>query len=147
MEQIVSTFGIDWKLLIAQSVNFVVLLVALSYFLYKPVLGMLEKRETMLKKQVEDSEAATTAREATESERSGIIAAAEAAAQELTARAAAEGKRERESIVKAAQDRAEAALKDADAQAKEAKRRAIAESEKEIARAAVLAAEKILKES
>ena len=49
--------------------------------------------------------------------------------------------------MKNAQERSETLLADARAQAQEAKRRALADSEKDIARMAVLAAEKILKQS
>ena len=37
--------GIDWKLLLAQIINFVVLLFVLHKFLYKPVIKILEDRE------------------------------------------------------------------------------------------------------
>ena len=44
MQELFSAFGVNWKLLIAQAVNFGIVLVALRYFLYTPVLEMLEKR-------------------------------------------------------------------------------------------------------
>lgn len=43
--------GIDWKLFLAQLINFVVLLFILYRFLYKPVIKMLDKR----KKEIEDN--------------------------------------------------------------------------------------------
>jgi F-type H+-transporting ATPase subunit b len=36
--------GIDWRLLIAQLVNFAILFGALTFFLYKPLLSLLDKR-------------------------------------------------------------------------------------------------------
>jgi F-type H+-transporting ATPase subunit b len=36
--------GINWKILIGQSVNFIILLLILKKFVYKPFLGLLEKR-------------------------------------------------------------------------------------------------------
>ena len=42
MEQLFEAFGIDWKLLLAQAINFGVLFLVLSYLLYKPVLSTLE---------------------------------------------------------------------------------------------------------
>ena len=58
MEQLFEAFGIDWKLLLAQAVNFGVLFVALTYFLYKPVLKTLDERKQKVAKGVTDAEAA-----------------------------------------------------------------------------------------
>ncbi len=145
MEDLIHAFGIDWHLLVAQGVNFVVLLGILTYFLYRPVMKVLADRAAAIKKGLDDAEAAAKALEVTESARAGVIAEAHHEADKIVARAEDEGKTERNSIVKSAQDRAEALLKDAQMGAEEAKRRALKESEAEIARTAVLAAEKILR--
>lgn len=147
MEQVFAAFGIEWQLLLAQAVNFAIVLVALTYFLYKPLMKMLGERQEKIAQGIKDAEAAAAARVATDAEKAGILAVAEAEAQEVAARATAEGKSEREKLVRSGEERAEAILKDAEAQAEEARRRALAESESEIARAAVLAAEKILRKS
>jgi F-type H+-transporting ATPase subunit b len=44
MSQLFSQLGIDWKLLLAQAVNFFLLLVILRMFVYKPLMAMLHKR-------------------------------------------------------------------------------------------------------
>lgn len=44
MEELIKNFGIDWKLLIAQAVNFFILLFLLKKFAYGPVLKILRKR-------------------------------------------------------------------------------------------------------
>lgn len=45
MEEFARQFGIDGKLLLSQAVNFFLLLVILRAFVYKPVLGILQKRK------------------------------------------------------------------------------------------------------
>jgi len=45
MNDFIEHFGIDWKLLLAQVVNFSILLVILRVFVYKPVLEVLKKRK------------------------------------------------------------------------------------------------------
>lgn len=50
--ELLTKLGIDWRLLIAQIVNFGVLLFVLHRFLYKPILGVLEKR----RKEIEENE-------------------------------------------------------------------------------------------
>ena len=145
MDKVIAVFGIEWELLIAESVNFLILLAILTYFLYRPVMKVLADRAAAIKKGLADADAAAKALEVTEGARAGVIAEAHHEAEMIVARAEDEGKTERNSIVKSAQDRAEAVLKDAAQSAEEAKRRALKESEAEIARTAVLAAEKILR--
>lgn len=147
MGELFLTFGIDVRLLIIQAVNFGITLVVLWWFLYRPLIKMIDERKTKIAKGVDDAAAAATARAATETEKSGIISKAEKEAEAVVDRAAEEGKKERAAIVKAAQDRAEVTLRDAELQAAEAKHRALKESDKEIAQTAVLAAEKILQKS
>lgn len=50
METFVEKFGINWKLMIAQLVNFGVIFFVLRAFVYKPVLKLLDER----KKKIED---------------------------------------------------------------------------------------------
>jgi F-type H+-transporting ATPase subunit b len=52
--QIFQNFGVNPILLIAQIFNFLVILVILKKFLYKPVLKMLDQREKDAKKAIED---------------------------------------------------------------------------------------------
>ncbi len=144
MADFLSVFGIDWKLLIAQGVNFLILLIGLSYFLYRPVLKLLSQREKTIADGVKSAEEAKQAQAKTEEMRSGVLAEAHKQAEEVVTRAHDEGKRERSEIVGSAQKRADAALQDARMQAEELQRQALLQSEKEIARLAVLAAEKVL---
>ncbi len=146
MDQIISTFGIDWQLLIAQSINFVLLLVVLSYFLYKPVIGMLNKRQEMLEKQVRDAKEAESALAEIEGTRTATIQGAEKEAQAVIANAKTVGEEARLIALKDASTRADAVLADAKAQAEELKRQALKESEAEVAKLVVLGAEKILRQ-
>ena len=47
--------GIDWRLFIAQIINFLVLFFVLRKFLYKPVVIMLESRRKTIEKSLEDA--------------------------------------------------------------------------------------------
>jgi len=48
MEQLVTQLGIDWRLLISQAVNFLLLLIVLRIFAYKPILKILHDRRTKI---------------------------------------------------------------------------------------------------
>ena len=53
--ELLSKLGIDWKLLIAQIVNFGILLGVLTFFVYKPLLDVLEARRKRIEKSMEDA--------------------------------------------------------------------------------------------
>ena len=53
--ELITKLGIDWKILIAQIVNFTILLIVLRAFVYRPLLELLEKRRGMVTKSVEDA--------------------------------------------------------------------------------------------
>ncbi len=44
MSELIHQLGIDWKLLLTQGVNFFILLVALTFLIYKPLVKTLEAR-------------------------------------------------------------------------------------------------------
>lgn len=55
MSELFSTFGVDWKLLLTQMINFGVLLFVLKRYAYGPVLSMLQKRKEIIAKGLDDS--------------------------------------------------------------------------------------------
>lgn len=145
MESILHTFGIDWRLLLINMGNFALLMVGLWYFLYGPVMKMLEERSQKVAKGVEDAEAASKSRQEIEGERSSVLARAAQEADETLSKArAAAAARERE-LVDDASKRADSIVTQAQAQAAEEKAKAIAESREEVAKLIVLGMEKAMK--
>ena len=53
MQEFVTHFGIDWKLFLAQIVNFSVILFVLRKFAYQPILKMLRDRRDMIAQGIE----------------------------------------------------------------------------------------------
>jgi len=145
MEALFSAFGIDWKLLLAQAVNFGVLFALLTYLLYKPVLKTLEERRNVVAQGVKDAEEAREKLAGADVEVSEKITGAEQEAQQIVSSARDEAGSERSRLLKEAEERAAGIAADAEARAKETAARALRESEKEIARLAMLAAEKAMR--
>ena len=145
MEPLLAVFGVNWKLLLAQGINFALLLAILSYFLYKPVLRMIDERREKIAEGVRTAERAERSLAEAQKKGDGIVGDASREAEALVKTARARAEEKGAEIVKSAEARAEGVLTDAATRAEEAKRQAIKESEKEIARAAMLAAEKILR--
>ncbi len=144
MEEIVHAFGIDWRLIAIQIFNFALLAVALWYFLYTPVLKILEEREAKLKQGVLDADkAAITLREA-DAEKGVVLKDAREEAEAILHRARAHAVTKGNEIVVDAETKALLVLEDAKARSEEERARARKESEAEVAASAILAAEQIL---
>jgi F-type H+-transporting ATPase subunit b len=146
MHDLFAAFGIDWKLLLIQAVNFGVLLFILSKYLYRPLMKTIDERRAKIDDGIRKAEAADQRLVEADTEGKGIVAGASKEAQGIVAAARARADEEAGGILKNTHDRVANILADASAQAEEKRRQAILSSEKEIARAAMLAAEKILKE-
>lgn len=147
MAEIFATFGINGKLLLVQVVNFSVLLGALTYLLYKPVLSMLEERRRVIAQGVRDAEKAGEALRSAGVERDALVGAAAREAEHIVARAREHAVSRGAEIETEAKVRAERLLKEAIEKGDALKDAALKESDAAIARAAVLAAEKILAKS
>lgn len=147
MEQLFEAFGIDGKLLLAQLINFGVLFVALTWLLYKPVMKTLDERRAKIAQGVEDAEAASQKLAAADEDASKVLHGAETEAEGIVASARELAGTEKSRIVKEAEARAAQVAADADARAAETAAKALRDSEKEVARLAILAAEKVLRES
>ncbi len=147
MSDLFAAFGVNWKLLLIQAVNFGLLLAALSYFLYKPVLKIIDERREKIAESVRVAEAAKRRLEEAKEEGDKMVGDAAKEAEGLVAAARTRADEKGSEMLKAAQGRSDALMAEASARAEEQKRMAMQESQKEIARAAMLAAEKILQKS
>jgi F-type H+-transporting ATPase subunit b len=74
--EILKTFGVDPILLVAQIINFLIIFFLLKRFLYKPVLGMLKKREDKIKEGIKQAEEARVTLEKTLEQEKKIFAKA-----------------------------------------------------------------------
>lgn len=146
MDEIVHAFGIDGRLIVIQIFNFALLAAALWYFLYTPVMKMLEEREAKIAKGVSDAEAAEKMLDDADEEKKKILSQAHKEAEGVNERAKVAADEKGVSIVKAAESKADEILKSAAMKGEEIADRARKESEAEVAKLAILAAERVLKE-
>ncbi len=146
MEQIIEVFGIDWKILIVQMVNFGILLAILWYFLYTPVLNLIEKRRGQIIQGVADAERAEAALKDADTKKADVLARASIEAQTLMANARENAKGREEEIIEEAKERSEHMIHEAQLKSEELQREALMKSREEIARLVVLGVEKTLRE-
>ena len=55
MDSFIQTFHIDWKIIIAQSINFVIVLGVLYFFALKPIKKLMSEREARIRKGILDA--------------------------------------------------------------------------------------------
>ncbi|HCC05209.1 TPA: ATP synthase F0 subunit B [Patescibacteria group bacterium] len=147
MEQLINTFGIDWKILIVQIVNFGILLGILSYVLYRPLVNLIESRRAQIIKGVADAERAESALRDVDSKKTDILANASLEAEKIVATARETGKVKEAELLKEGQQKYERMLVEASMKSEEIKRSALEESREEISRLIVLGIEKTLRNS
>lgn len=145
MEAILDVFGIDWKLLVVQTVNFLVLLAALGYFLYRPIMKLLDDRKKIVSDGVINAEKAERALAEATKESEAQIGRAAFEANVLVEKAKKEAMAKGSVIVRDAEERGSALVREAEAAAAEEKRRKVQEAEQEIARMVVLGIEKTVR--
>ena len=146
MEDLIQAFGINWKLLLMQLINFGLLLFVLHRFLYKPMLAMLEKRRKIVEVGVKNARKAESKLESAEEEKNQIISKSNQKAGEIIDRAKKRGEESGKEIIGEAQGRATTIERDAELRAQEAQARIINETKDKIAQTAILAAKKIMEE-
>ena len=144
MSAIFSAFGIDWRLLIINTVNFALVLVVLWKFLYGPLMRMLDERRRVVAKGVEDAQAAEARLGEIEASRSQILADAGKEADDVLARAREAAAQKSRELIAASEANAARIASEAELAAREAKERAIEESKQEVAKLIVLGMEKSL---
>ena len=113
MAEFITHFGIDWRLFLAQVVNFFLLLFLLKKFAYKPILVMLAKRRREIEKGFElRAEAEETLKRADEL-RAATLQQARVDALAMVNEAEQAGRKRQEEIVAEAAKKSEQIVHDA----------------------------------
>lgn len=81
--EILKNFGFDPVMLVAQIVNFLIIFYLLKRFLYKPLLGMLKKREDNIKEGIKQAEEARLTLEKTLEAEKKILSKAQEEAKKI----------------------------------------------------------------
>ena len=124
VDELIRIFGIDWKLLLAQAVNFGVLLAVLWKFAYKPILAILRKRREDIEKGMLDARKAGEKLAGITALQAEKLEEARREALEIVNRAEALARQQKDEIMAAAASRGETLIAEA--------RRAIAEEKNKL---------------
>lgn len=143
MEAITGTLGLNWNGLIWQTINFVVLLVLLRLFLYKPVVAMLDARAQRVRESMEQAAEARRAAEQAESDRQSLLAETRREAEQIRARADEQAKRILADAEARAHDRQQQIEQQAEASARQIEERVMAQVRTQLADLVVTAVDRV----
>ncbi len=141
------SIGINWQLLVAFLINFLVLFGLLTAILYKPVLKMLDERSAKIKESLEQAEKIKEQANRSEEQIKAAIETARKEGQAIIAQASQIAEKIKEDAKGEARKEADVIIAKARDEIKLERDKSIGELRSEFANLTVLAAEKIIKES
>lgn len=144
--ELLEKFGINWGSLIAQAVNFLIVLAILYAFAYKPILRMLDARSRKIAQSLKDAEETAKIREEIKRKKEEEILKAQKEGQRILEKANLQVEKNEKMMLEAAKKEVAGIISEAHQEIEEAKEKMLREAKKEIADVVVLAAEKILQE-
>ena len=139
--------GINLPLLIAFVISFFILFAILSFFAYKPITKMLEQRQAKIKESMEQAEKIRQETARSEEEIKAHLEQARKEGQGVIAQATQIGERLKEEAKQGARQEAESLIAKARGEIQRERDKSIEELRAEFADIAILAAEKVIKET
>jgi|JI10StandDraft_1071094.scaffolds.fasta_scaffold01833_24 F-type H+-transporting ATPase subunit b len=144
MDSLIDTFHIDWKLIIAQMVNFGIVIIVLYKFAIKPLGKLMEERSAKIAGGLTDAKKHKELLADTEAEYKKVIAEARKESQELIAVAKKDAETVRAELVNKAQADAKKIVADGKTELEAEKAKMLADAKRELASLVVASTEKVL---
>jgi F-type H+-transporting ATPase subunit b len=144
--EVLAKLGVDWKLLLAQAVNFAVLFWVLRRFAYQPMLDFLEQRSARIEQGLKDAEAAQAKLREMETKEQAVLTEARSEAKNIIALAEGSAKKRDAEHMVATEAKVQRLLAEAQTKIQEEKDKVMGEAKTEIGELVLLSVEKILRE-
>lgn len=142
--ELIAKLGIDWKLLLAQVVNFGIVLAVLTFFVYRPLLNLLDARSERIRKAMEDAKRVEHQKKEREALRQDALKKIDQECGAFLEHARQEAERMRADLLAAAKRETEELLKKGRQQLIEERAKVFGEVRSTVVAAVVRASEKIL---
>jgi F-type H+-transporting ATPase subunit b len=146
MDELIKTFHIEVNLLIAQIVNFSIVLFVLYKFAYGPILKTLNERTSKIEKGLKDAEETQKKLKEIAQKEKEIITNAKKEAQEIIRKSEDEAKKNAEMITMEVKEKTDKAVADAKNMISQEKNKMMAEVKSDIAELVAAATGKIIEE-
>lgn len=127
--------------------NLLVLFVLMKKFLYKPVLGVIEKRKELINSQFKQAEEAKAEAKDLKEQYENYLSDAKGQGEKIVKEAKVQAQMESDKILEAADQKAKQMVEDAKKAGAQEREKVMKETETEIAKLAVLAATKIVSQA
>ena len=139
--------GINVGFLVVQIINFLIVFVVLRSWVYKPIVGLLEKRRETIAKGLEDARIAAEARANAEKEAEKLLSDARAKAAQEAREATLRVEQQGKEVLAAAEAKAGKAREKALAEVEQERARILSDLRGQVAALAVAAAQKLIGEA
>ncbi len=144
--EILEKLGIDWKLLVAQAVNFLILLWVLRRYAYKPILQALEARTQKIEQGLKDAETSQSKLQSVIEEEKKILVAAREEARNILVEAEVSAKKRDAMMLEETKQKIDRMIAETDKHLSENQAKLLREAKEELAEAVILATKKVLGE-
>jgi len=140
------SLGIDWKMLIAQVVNFIILLLILRKFLFGPIVKLLDDRRKTIEKGLSDAKKAEEQLAKTDRDAKAKITDAINEAEKIVKEAKRNAEFESQKILDDSKQKSEKIIKNAKELAKQEEDKIISSAKNHLGKLVIVGVEKILGE-
>lgn len=144
---LLGSLGIQWRLFLAQLLNFGIVLFVLWKWVFTPTLTALRKRQETIRKGLEDAEASGKALASASEEKQATLTAARKEASKLVEEATAEADRIRKETLEKTKSEVAELVSAGKAALSEEKEKIVLDAKTEIAELVVGATEKVMEET
>ncbi|PLX21025.1 ATP synthase F0 subunit B [Candidatus Parcubacteria bacterium] len=146
MDSLIEIFHIDAKLLIAQMINFAIVISVLYFFALKPLMKVMEERTKKIEKSMDDAKRIEEKLEKTDADYKEALGNAKKEANVIMEKATAQAEEKREQMIKKAKEDIGAIINDEKAKMQAEKAEVLREIKKEVAGMVTASLEKVLEE-
>jgi F-type H+-transporting ATPase subunit b len=147
MDSFIATFHIDWKIMIAQAVNFVIVLAVVYFLALKPLKKLMRERQDTITKGLTDARENATLLTSTKKEYDAILAKARIEAHDIFQDGKVQAQAKRDEMIEEAKKDVEHMITVGKKTLEAEKVKMIEEAKKEIVGLVVKATEKLLEDS
>ncbi|HEV7701907.1 MAG TPA: F0F1 ATP synthase subunit B [Candidatus Paceibacterota bacterium] len=146
MQDFIQTFHIDWRLMIAQMINFGLVFLALYFLAAKPLRKLIKDRTSEIETGLTDAKENAVLLEKTKKEHAEVLTSARLEAQKLFDEGKKEALAKKESMINDAKAEVNTIIENGKKSLEAEKVKMVGEAKNELASLAILAAEKIMQE-
>ena len=144
MESIISTFHIDWKIIIAQAINFGVVFVVLYIFALKPLSKLMAERSEKIGKGIDDAKTNAALLSKTQAEYDAMLAKAQSEANKIFQEGKKESETKKALMLEDAKKEVALVIENGKKTLEAEKVKMVEDAKKEIVTLAMLATEKLI---